>query len=522
MLKTLRAELLADVRRHDPIDKFDVVWDCPDNARAWAHALGIANPKSGGGPPQQMSAASKAQMADTMATQAILRSAQPLIQPTVTGSIAGTNTAQGQTLNIPLNNVGLNTKITLEISGAIAAASTEVMMRTGFGLSNILTNITLTDLSNFQRVNTTGFHLFLLGCMRRAKVYGAAYQNDSPVFMGSSFPVMTAPAVVNAASGTINFRIFFEIPLAFHDHDLRGSIWANVTGAQWRLGFTVNPTIVGKTGTDPINSAWLSNSSSNIGNITSFAYTVYQHYYDQLPVSGNAQILPTLSLAYNYMLINTVGSTALSQSNDNPVQYSNFRTYYSTVAIYDNNGVYNTRVRYQLHGDSIRKPDLSAKIRSLHVGAVDKELDWRRSSARCLHFQPPQTTGGNEPIRQHAIRAQPIGCNIGSTIVDAIRNAGLAVTGDQCRLARCDVVHNSGACAQDRERALKTVIPHGTSMLFLTNCSGCKMLNTIQTWFTAPFSLANMTPADWFRFFGILILISIAWGMIIRTSEEII
>lgn len=293
------------------------------------------------GPPQQISAAQKAQSQDQMATRLILQKAQPLIQPTVVYSIAGTNTAQGQVLNFPLNNVGLNTELTIEVSGTIASASTETLQKTFFGLANFFTNITLTDLNNVQRVNTTGWHLFLLQCIRRQKIFGAAYLTDTPVGMGSNLQVNYQPITVTPA-GSQTFRFFFKVPLAFHDWDLRGAIWANVTGAQWRLGLTINPNVVAaSTVTDLLSSCWQSNSSSNIGNLTNVAITVYQHYWDQLPVSGNQQVLPTLSLAYNYMLINTVGSTSLAANFDNPVQYANFRTFYSTVAIYDNDGTYN-------------------------------------------------------------------------------------------------------------------------------------------------------------------------------------
>jgi len=295
-----------------------------------------------GGGAQSLSAAQKAQMQDAQATRAIIAQAQPIIQDTVHYGISGNNAAQGQVLNFPLNNVGLNTKLTIEVSGTIAAASTETLTKTFFGLANFFTNISLTDLSNFQRVNTTGWHLFLLGCMRKQQIYGASYLTDTPVAMGSNFLVCNQPISVSPA-GSQNFRFFFELPLAFHENqDLRGSIWANVTGAQWRLGLTINPNIVlPSTSTDQLNGCWISNSSSNIGIVSAINITVYQHYYDQLPVSGSQQILPTLSLAYNYMLINTVGSSALAASSDNPVQYSNFRTYYSTVAIFDNAGTYN-------------------------------------------------------------------------------------------------------------------------------------------------------------------------------------
>jgi hypothetical protein len=316
-------------------------WALRDEGRKLRYRFGMGGGGGGGGSGQQMSAAQKQQMQDQQATQLILTKAQPLIQPTVVYSISGNNAAQGQVLNFPLNNVGLNTELTIEVSGTIACASTETLTKTFFGLSNFFSNVSITDLSNFQRVNTTGWHLFLLQCIRRQKIFGAAYLTDTPVAMGSNLQVNYQPVAVTPA-GSQPFRMFIKVPLAFHDWDLRGAIWANVTGAQWRLGLTINPNVVAPlSATDLLNSCWQSNSSVNIGVLSAVNITVYQHYFDQLPVSGNQQVLPALSLAYNYMLINTTGSTALAANSDNPVQYSNFRTYYSTVAIFDNAGTYN-------------------------------------------------------------------------------------------------------------------------------------------------------------------------------------
>lgn len=288
------------------------------------------------------SAATKAQQQNQMATQLILAQAQPLIQPIFSTTISANNAAQGQTLNIPMNNVGLNTKITVEVSGTIAQVATETITKTAFGLANFFSNVTLTDLSNFQRVNTTGWHLYLLAAIRRQQVYGAAYTTDAPPAMGSNFPVMVQPTGGGVTTTPAPFRFFFEVPLAFHDWDLRGAIWANVTGAQWRLGLTINPNLVlPNTAPDKFLGVW-SSSTAVIGLVAGVNITVYQHFFDQLPVSGNGQILPTLSLAYNYMLINTIGSSALVANVDIPVQYANFRTYYSTVAIFDNAGTFNT------------------------------------------------------------------------------------------------------------------------------------------------------------------------------------
>ncbi|MEB2626734.1 hypothetical protein, partial [Pseudomonas sp. YuFO8] len=57
--------------------------------------------------------------------------------------------------------------------------------------------------------------------------------------------------------------------------------------------------------------------------------------------SNNQPIVPLFSLSWNYLIINTV-STGMVATQDFPVQYANFRTFLSTIAIFDNGGTFNT------------------------------------------------------------------------------------------------------------------------------------------------------------------------------------
>lgn len=283
------------------------------------------------------------------AQRAVLAVAQPMIQQVNLTSIPGTNTAQGQVLNIPLQNVGLNTKITVEVSGTIAQAAAETLTRTAYSLANFFTNIQLTDLSNYQRINTSGRHLFMLATLKAKGAFGAAYLNDSPVQMGSNYRIMFSPAAV---TGAVNFRMFFDLPLAYHDFDLRGAIYAAVTSAQWRVQLTINPNIVlPSTSTDLLNGCFQSNSAAagSQGSLTNVVIKIYQHYLDQLPRNGKTgqPIVPLISLAWDYLIQSTTIPNVAAGA-DFPVQYANFRTFLSTIAIFNNAGTYNpgTDVNY--------------------------------------------------------------------------------------------------------------------------------------------------------------------------------
>ena len=288
----------------------------------------------------QLSPAQKLQMANDAATQLILAQAQPMFQQMQAQAVNGNNAVLGQTYNFNLTNVGLNRRVVLEISGNIAQAAAEVLTATPFGIFNLISNVTLTDLSNYQRINTNGRHLFALATARNRGAYGAAFLNDSPVQMGSNMAINSAPQVVQA---TQPFRIFIELPLAYNTNDLRGSIWANVTGGQWRMSVTFNATpIVGSATTDLSNAAYRSSTAGDVGVISGINMIVHQDYLDQIPINpktGQA-ILPVASLAYNYLILNTP-QYGIVANTDFATQYTNFRTFLSTMFEYNNGGTLN-------------------------------------------------------------------------------------------------------------------------------------------------------------------------------------
>src|SRR5579859_5580082 len=76
-------------------------------------------------------------------------------------------TIPGQVINIPLRNVGLVKRLIVEVVGTVAQGGVETQNLTQWGLANLFSNVNVTDLSNYQRINTTGWHLHLLATLRR-------------------------------------------------------------------------------------------------------------------------------------------------------------------------------------------------------------------------------------------------------------------------------------------------------------------------------------------------------------------
>lgn len=278
--------------------------------------------------------------ADAQATALILGNAQPMFQQMLANAYPGNNVVQGQTFNYNLINVGLNRRIVIEVSGNIAQAAAEELTITPWGMMNLISNVTLTDLSNYQRVNTKPRHLFAGATARKRGAMGAAFLNDSFVQMGSNVACMSAPHAVQAVQP---FRFFIEVPLSYSPTDLRGAIWANVTGGQWRLQLTFNPTpVVGSAVADTSEAAYKSDTANDIGVISNVNVIVHQDYLDQIPQNPKtgAYVLPVQSLAYNYLWL-FAPQTGIVAATDFAVQYTNFRTFLSTLFEYNNGGVLN-------------------------------------------------------------------------------------------------------------------------------------------------------------------------------------
>jgi hypothetical protein len=276
------------------------------------------------------------------ARNAVLGSAIKMTQQIYSTTLAGT--AAGQVINVQPRNVGLITGFVIKVTANVAQSAAETQTLTTLGLANFFSNVTFTDLSNQQRINTTGWHLHMLASARRQSVFGAAFTNDSPNFgthaapsnFGSNFTVIYA---AGSLTTVVPISMYYEIPLAYSDFDLRGAVYASVVSATMNLQLTVNPTFGVASTANPTNAVYIS-STTALPLVTSVVITVYQQYLDQLPMGKNGVILPILDLSTAYLLNNTT-VTGLVANQDLPIPYANFRNFMSTCLIYDNAGVLN-------------------------------------------------------------------------------------------------------------------------------------------------------------------------------------
>lgn len=251
-------------------------------------------------------------------------------------------------VNVPIVNTGLIKGFLVKVSGTLHNSDGAVVANlTPFGASNILSQIVFTDLNNTIRIQTTGWHLALINSAKQPLVFGGAYSPNVPVGYGNNWTVQSSPATIAANSdGSIQF--YYYVPLAYAPTDLTGAMFAATINSQSTLQLTINPT-PGVNATDPTGAIY---SGSNVviwKAATTVQITVWQNYLDQLPRYSNPPanspygpyILPQIDLSNIYQLQYSSFSGLVANQQYN-IPFANYRTFLSTVVVYDNAGVLNT------------------------------------------------------------------------------------------------------------------------------------------------------------------------------------
>jgi hypothetical protein len=306
--------------------------------------------------------------------KAWLNSSAPLIQAVAFAAptyAAGTSTV----VNLLGSATGLIRKFYLVVTGTLNATSGTFTPTAPFGITNIFSNITFTDLNTRVRHNTTGAHLHMIQACRRGWVPGMAL---STVAMSEGGPISfagsTAGTGLNAAytpvmgatggganwgfnyfadfapstftGGTAkNFQWTFEIPVAYTDTDLRGCIWANQVTANNLLSLTLNPNffLSNSVAADVSSSAYNSATAlaTALPTLTNLKFTLYQDMFVQGPQDKNGNImLPQVDMAYSYNLL-MVPAQALQANSDNVFFAAPNRQILSHMLLWDNY-LYNT------------------------------------------------------------------------------------------------------------------------------------------------------------------------------------
>lgn len=297
---------------------------------------------SSAGPSQQPPTNAQIKAANLANRQAIVSSAIKKQQQIFSQTFAPT---AGVVLNIQPRYAGLILGFYVDVRATLTLG-TNNGLRTQFGASNFIQQCRFDDLSNNTRIQTTGWHLNAINSAKLGQPFMSCdtINTTYPVGYGQVFTadIATAPATLTTAGATV--AMLFWVPLAYSEVDLRGAMWANVVNATANLQLTMATSAQAFVGAavDPTNAVYQYDGTGATGLISSYTVTVHQVYYDQLPTDQKgAQLLPIVDLSTLYMLNNTTVSGFVS-GNDFPIPYANFRSFLSTIVIYDNSnaGVY--------------------------------------------------------------------------------------------------------------------------------------------------------------------------------------
>jgi hypothetical protein len=269
----------------------------------------------------------------------IIDNAMPMTQVLQTQTIAGVPSSSTGQLVFQPRLTGLLRGFLVECNGTLANTGASQADRTNFGAFNFLSRIQFIDLNNQTRINTSGYHLAMLNQVK-TRGFGEAVAPNLPAGFGNTYTVQSMASTIAASTGTAAVRVFYYVPVAYSDVDLRGAINSQVVNATMQLQLTVNPTPGYTTGTQ-LNAMAGGTSTAVAWSSGTVSVKVYQLYYDQLPGNGAIEAMPVVDLSTMYMIQDTT-MPSLVVNTENTQSYANFRTFLSTFATYDNAGTFNT------------------------------------------------------------------------------------------------------------------------------------------------------------------------------------
>jgi hypothetical protein len=282
-------------------------------------------------------------VARALIKQRSVKMTQPIFSSTFTASGTAELSSTQPTVTVIPRNVGLIKGFWVKVLATVTNGSAVQIDRTDFGPANVLSQVQFNDLQNNTRIQTSGWHLNFVNTIKGRMPFGSAIVNssgiDTPILYGSNWTgQISAPQQIDAgATGTIT--MWYWVPLAYSEDDLRGCVYANVLNAtmQLLLSFPQRSTV--DNGSDATLAMYVGDiaGSTTLARISAATITVYQVYMDQLPIANGQVVLPVTDLATIYELKNTA-LTAIVPNQEFPYQYANFRDFLSTFVVFVNTG----------------------------------------------------------------------------------------------------------------------------------------------------------------------------------------
>lgn len=267
------------------------------------------------------------------------------------GTFTESSSPEGRTTRIKLFNVGVVTTLRLKVTANVTIA-TDALGVSPKAPWNAIQQIKVTDFEGVDRVNVSGFQLFVLQSVRNRT---PAYINNEGLAAVSTLPV------VPTAIGTANIEFYVEVPIAFDaERDLRGAILAQTAVGEMFLNITWNSDFLVDGSDDAV---YNSDGTNGTCTVNSISVDVFQDYL--LPQSLNGQIpLPTADLLTVYELNGNYRITDnLSNGQERLLNYPNMRSVIGFYANWLNNGALSNAIstfRLVANGNNVLREDTLA------------------------------------------------------------------------------------------------------------------------------------------------------------------
>ena len=285
--------------------------------------------------------------------------------------------ALGTTTRIKLYNVGIITRLIMQVTVSIDIATTAGVLSPKAPF-NLISRVRLTDFDGTDRVNIDGYQLFVVNCNRYKTYYG--YDNNvlSPQVPESTgatnyipISVQTLPSVPTAIATGKFLSFFLEIPLAYDpEKDLRGAILAQTAIGEMYLNIDWNGVLLSANNADAVYTQATGTAVITAG--TFINTNVWQEYL--LPQSLGGQVpLPQLDLLTVYELAGNLRSTDnLIANSEKLINYPNVRSVIGAYVYFVNNGVMNSCTAY----DTTGTPNAAADIKQFRIIANGNNVLW--------------------------------------------------------------------------------------------------------------------------------------------------
>lgn len=230
----------------------------------------------------------------------------------------------GDTVRQKLFNVGVITKLLLDLTLNVTIGTANAVQSLK-GPYNFFSRVRLADYDGTDRVNLSGYQLFVLNCKRYRRFFGTNNEAGSTaVLINPNYPV---------ATGNKSIQFLMEVPVAFDPDnpiveliDLRGAIMAQTAVGEMYLTVDTNASLVSTAG--DIDSLYSGAGTTTVVNNGGFSLVIYQDYIlPQTPPGMNQPPLPFLDLTTVYENVGNVKtSDNLAVNTAKILNYPNARS----------------------------------------------------------------------------------------------------------------------------------------------------------------------------------------------------